>query len=118
MHELSVAQYLIEAACEAAENEGSRRITRLNVRIGALSGIVNEALQFSFDLVADGTACEAAALNLENVAVSVHCRQCDAAHELPEPWRLVCPICGAPTPDVLAGRELELVSIEIETDAD
>ena len=62
MHELSIAQSLIELACEAALREGGDRIERLNLRIGQLSGVVREALEFSFALAAEGTACEGAAV--------------------------------------------------------
>ena len=117
MHELSIAQCLIESACEAAAEEDAARVTRLVARIGALSGVVEEALRFSFGLAAEGTACEGAALEIVNVPVSVHCPLCDEARKLADPWHFVCPTCGTPTPEVLAGRELELVSIEIETHA-
>ncbi|HVA49960.1 MAG TPA: hydrogenase maturation nickel metallochaperone HypA [Pirellulales bacterium] len=117
MHELSIAQCLVDAACEAAEREDARRVTRLVARIGVLSGVVKEALRFSFDLAAEGTACEGAALEIEDVPVSVLCPRCDAPRELPDCWHFVCPACGTPTPDVVTGRELELVSVEIETHA-
>lgn len=117
MHELSIAQCLIDTACEAAAEEHSAQVTRLVARIGALSGVVEEALRFSFGLAAEGTACEGAALEIVSVAVSVHCPRCDEARELADCWHFVCPTCGAATPEVLTGRELELVSIEIETHA-
>lgn len=117
MHELSIAQCLIETACEAASEEGATQVTRLAARIGALSGVVEEALRFSFGLAAEGTACEGATLEIVKVPVSVHCPSCDEARELADAWHFVCPMCGAPTPEVLTGRELELVSIEIESHA-
>ena len=55
MHELSIAQSLIDVACEAAEREGANRVTRLTARIGVLSGVVKECLLFSFGLAAEGT---------------------------------------------------------------
>lgn len=117
MHELSIAQSLIDAACEAAADEGSVRVTRLAVRIGLMSGVVPEALQFSFGLAAEGTACEGAVLEVEAVRVQVFCSQCDAPRTLPDGFVLSCPACGAPAPQIIAGRELELVSLEVTDDA-
>ncbi|HET6879742.1 MAG TPA: hydrogenase maturation nickel metallochaperone HypA [Pirellulales bacterium] len=116
MHELSIAQCLIDSACEAAARGNARRVTRLVARIGMLSGVVEEALRFSFGLAAEGTACAGAALDVEKVPVTVMCPTCDCPRELAEAWHFACPVCGTPTTDVLTGRELDLISIEIETD--
>lgn len=116
MHELSIAQCLIESACEAAAAEGARRVTRLSTRIGALSGVVEEALRFSFQLAAEGTLCEGAVLEIEYVPITVHCANCDAPRTLADSCTFVCPVCGAATPKVLSGRELDLVSLEIVAD--
>ncbi len=116
MHELSIAQALIEIASEAAARDGARRVLRLAARIGVLSGIVKESLFFCFELAAEGTLCEGAALDVEDVQVTVMCPQCNAARELPAAnrFRLVCPACGGETPKILHGQELELASIEVE----
>jgi hydrogenase nickel incorporation protein HypA/HybF len=113
VHELSIAQYLIESACDAAAAESAQRVTRLSVRIGAMSGVVHEALQFSFSLAAEGTLCDGALLEIEDVPVTVHCPNCDRSQTLADCWSLVCPTCGTSTPQLLTGRELDLVSIEI-----
>lgn len=121
MHELSIAQSLIEAASEAATGEssdlelGTARVTKLNVRIGLLAGVVKEALLFSFQLAAEGTLCDSAELLIEEVPVSVHCRQCRQTKQTKGAYQLACPDCGTPSGEIVAGQELELVSIEIET---
>jgi hydrogenase nickel incorporation protein HypA/HybF len=117
VHELSIAQCMIDSACEAATGENAGRVTRLVTRIGVLSGVVKEALRFSFDLAAEGTACEGAVLDIDDVSVSVFCPRCDGPRNLSDVWHFVCPDCGTPTPEVLTGRELELVTVEIETHA-
>lgn len=113
MHELSIAQCLIESACEAAAAEGAGRVLRVCTRIGALSGVVKEALRFSFELAAEGTLCEGAILEIEDVPITVHCVHCDAARSLSDGWNFICPVCGTATPEVLTGRELDLISVEI-----
>lgn len=113
MHELSIAQYLIESASDAAAAEGAQRVTRLVTRIGALSGVVKEALRFSFDLAAEGTACEGAVLEIEDVPATVECPHCDRQQTLADCWAFVCPVCGTATPKLLTGRDLDLISVEI-----
>ncbi len=113
MHELSIAQSLIEVACDAATENAAKRITKLRLRIGRMAGVVEEALRFSFDLAAEGTACEGAALDIEDVAVSVMCPACNGAKVLEDCYALMCPTCQTPTSQILTGQELELVSLEV-----
>lgn len=117
MHELSLAMSLIDAACEEAGRLGDVRIEALHLRLGALSGVVREALEFSFDLAAEGTAIEGARLQIEEVPVIVFCPACRAERELPGLQSFRCPVCAAETPDVVRGRELELIGLELAEEA-
>lgn len=118
MHELSIAMSLIDAACEEAERLGNVRVEALHLRLGALSGVVRDALEFSFDLAAAGTAIEGARLQIEEVPVTVLCNSCSAERELPSLQSFRCPVCGTETPDVVRGRELELVSMAVMDEAE
>ena len=115
MHELSIAESLIDLACEAADREQAPRVIRLQVRIGAIAGVVKEALIFSFELAAEGTACAGAELEIDDVPLTVHCPQCERTQTLHDTWNLSCPECGTPTPAVLTGRELELAAVEVDS---
>ena len=115
MHELSIAQSLVELACEASAREKADRVRSLHVRIGAISGVVSEALRFSFDLVAEGTCCEGATLEIEDVELTAMCAVCCEVQVLPDISHLVCPTCGTPTYDILTGRELDLISLEVDS---
>ena len=116
MHELSIAQSMIDVACEAATREGCNHVRKLRARIGLLSGVATRALQFSFDLAAEGTACEGAVLEIEDVPVTVMCPRCNGAQELQVVYAFCCPVCGTPTPQILTGRELEVVCVELADD--
>lgn len=113
MHELSIAVSLIDAACEQAARLGDVRVAALHVRLGRLSGVVREALEFSFDLAAADTAIAGARLQIEEVAVAVLCPACGCERQLDSVQHFHCPVCGAPTPEVVRGRELELVAMEV-----
>ncbi|MFV2068784.1 MAG: hydrogenase maturation nickel metallochaperone HypA [Pirellulales bacterium] len=113
MHELSIAHSMIELACETAQQHGAERVVKLRVRIGRLAGVVEDALRFSFGLAAEQTACQGAALEIEDVPVTVLCPDCGEPKVLAEIYRFRCPTCGTPTPKILGGQELELVSVEV-----
>jgi hydrogenase nickel incorporation protein HypA/HybF len=112
MHELSIAISLVELASEEAVRQGDVRVAALRVRIGRLSGVVSEALRFSFDLAAEGTAIEGARLDIEHVPIRVQCGRCDVTSDLSGMWPLACPICHAPA-TLIGGREIELTSMEV-----
>ena len=114
MHELSIALSLVESADAAARDAGARRVTGVHLRVGALSGVVTEALRFSFGVAAQGTLLEGAELTVEELPVVVHCPRCDADVELPSVQRFRCPVCDTPAGALVQGRELELTSLEIE----
>jgi hydrogenase nickel incorporation protein HypA/HybF len=113
MHELSIAVSLIEVATEEARRLGGVRVEALHLRLGPLSGVVREALLFSFELAAEGTPIEGARLEIEEVPVVVFCPACGEERELPSLQNFQCPICKMPTPDVIRGRELELTALEV-----
>lgn len=117
MHELSIALCVVDEACQAADRSGGVRVTKVMLRVGALAGIVEEALRFSFEAATEGTACQGAALEIERVDLRVMCTRCQQPRTITGGLVLICPECGSPAPEILAGQELELVSLEIETHA-
>ncbi len=112
MHELGIAQQLLETTLDAARREGAARVDVVRVRIGALSGVVEEALRFAFESLIDGTPAASARLEIETVPVRCYCATCDTEFAA-APLDYVCPACGAPSGEVRSGRELNLVSIEV-----
>ncbi len=113
MHELSVALSLIQLADDAARQAGASRVLALHVRIGALAGVVPDALRFSFDIAAEGTLVAGARLEIEEVPVRIFCDLCAAEADLPNPQSFVCPICQQPAMRMVQGRELQLISLEV-----
>jgi hydrogenase nickel incorporation protein HypA/HybF len=112
MHELSIALSILDLAEEEAERRGAR-VLAIHLSLGPLSGVVPEALASAFELAREGTALAGAELVVEAVPVEVYCSLCDAAKTLPSFQDLRCPCCGAATPEVLRGRELEVTALEI-----
>lgn len=111
MHELSIAQFMVEEASRAAGSVGARTVRSVTARIGVLAGVVPQALVFSWDIAAEGTICAGSSLLIDEVPIRVRCPQDGQVHTLSQP-RFRCPVCDAPTTDLVSGRELELASLE------
>lgn len=116
MHELSIAMSLVDVASEEAERRGVI-VDAVHIRLGPLSGVVKEALNFSFDVAAAGSAIEGARLIIEDVPLTARCEQCDAERIIASPQHLRCPVCNTPTPEIVRGGELELFALEIRENA-
>jgi hydrogenase nickel incorporation protein HypA/HybF len=85
------------------------------LRLGALAGVVADALRSSYELAREGTPLEGAELVVEEVPVVAYCPACAAERVPPSALDLCCPVCAAPMPQVVRGRELEVVALEIES---
>jgi hydrogenase nickel incorporation protein HypA/HybF len=114
MHELSIALGIVDVAAEEAARRAGGRVAAVHLRLGRLSGVVPDALRSAFELARENSPLAAAELVIEEVPVAAHCPACAAERAVPFP-ELVCPTCGTPTPEVVRGRELEVVALEIET---
>lgn len=113
MHELSITQSLLEIALRHAERAGARRIVRLNLVIGELSSIVDDSVQFYWDIVSQGTIAEGATLHFDRVVATLRCRGC--SHTFPLDGRdYACPACGGREVVAVGGDDFRLESIEVE----
>ena len=113
MHELSIMDSALNLALDQAQKAGASRVYAIRLRIGAMSGVVPDALQFAFEALAPGTLAEGAALQIEHVPALFWCATC--TREFPSDDLLAeCPGCHRPSGDLRAGREMELASLEIE----
>ena len=113
MHELSIAMSIIEGASQEALNRGAAEVHAVHLKLGALSGVVKDALLFSYGLACEGTLLEGSQLIIEEVPVVVYCPNCEAEKTLDSIQRFCCPACGSLTPDIVSGKQLDLVAIEI-----
>ncbi|MEO1087976.1 MAG: hydrogenase maturation nickel metallochaperone HypA [Acidobacteriota bacterium] len=116
MHELSIAHSLVELAEAAVGVEGARAVKSLNLAVGALSCVSPDALEYCFELASQGSRLEGARLSFHRLPVVIRCAPCGRDVELPGIQSFHCPSCDTPSSDVRQGRELEIVSLEIETD--
>src|SRR5262245_42150791 len=115
MHELSIALSILQLAAEEVERQGGGNVTAVHLRLGPLSGVVQKALRSAYDLAREGSSLSEAELVIEEVPLVVYCLACSVERTLDTAQQLRCPACGAPTPEVVRGRELEVVALEIES---
>ncbi len=108
MHELSIAESVVEAVLERT---GDTQVTCVRLTVGKLSGVVPDALMFCFELATTGTALEGATLEIVEVSGQAHCRSCDTKFQKDD-LILLCE-CGSADVEVVSGRELSVNSVEV-----
>jgi hydrogenase nickel incorporation protein HypA/HybF len=114
MHELSIATSMIEMAAEEGARRNGARVVAVHLKLGRLSGVVKDALLFSWDVACEDTPLAGARLVIEESPVVVYCPTCREDQTLTAEQWLACPQCGTPTPEVVQGNELEVVALEIQ----
>jgi hydrogenase nickel incorporation protein HypA/HybF len=110
MHELALAEALVAIA---EQHACGSRVARVELEVGRLRQVVPNALAFSFELVAQGTAVEGAELAIDEVPARVDCRACGARTDL-DGFPLACGRCGALDVNVASGEQFRVVALELE----
>ncbi|MGB7922565.1 MAG: hydrogenase maturation nickel metallochaperone HypA [Pyrinomonadaceae bacterium] len=114
MHELSIALSMVEMAADEAARRGGVRVHAIHLKLGQLSGVVKDALLFSYTVACQGTSLEGSQLVIEEIPVVVYCPTCRAETALASLQRFCCPACGTLTSEIVQGKELEVVALEIQ----
>ncbi len=113
MHELSIALSIVEGAEEEASRQGGGHVCSVHLKLGPLSGVVKEALLFSYDLACEGTSLEGSNLIIEDIPVRLDCERCGRERDAVSIQCLQCAECGLPG-RVVSGTELEMFALEIQ----
>ena len=113
MHELSIAMSIVDLAREEAESRGALGVDVVYLKLGPLSGVVKEALIFSYEAACHQTLLEGSKLIIEEVRIIANCPTCRRPRRIQSVQRLCCAECGTPTPEILEGRELMVTALEL-----
>ena len=113
VHELSIMQSALNMALDQAQQAGAVRVHTIRLRIGALSGVVPDALEFAFEVLTPGTLAEGSKLAIERVPARFWCRTCTQEFQSDDMFA-ECPSCHMVSGELRAGREMELASLEID----
>ena len=113
MHELGITQSILSIALEKANEAQARKITKINLIIGELSGVVDDCVQFYFDLLSKDTIAAEASLSFERTPNKLQCRNCATIFS-PNNLDWTCPNCHEANVEIISGRECRVDSIEVE----
>jgi hydrogenase nickel incorporation protein HypA/HybF len=112
---MSIALGVLEVAAEEAERHGHARVIAIHLKLGPLSGVVREALLSAFELARECSPLPNAALVIEDCPIVVNCVTCAAERPVACIQLMSCAVCGTPAGRIIAGRELEVVALELES---
>jgi hydrogenase nickel incorporation protein HypA/HybF len=113
MHELSIAMSIVELAEEEVERLGVH-VNAVHWKLGALSGVVKEALLSCYEMACENTPLQGSRLLVEDVPVAIFCPRCQAQRPLSSMQMFCCQECGTPCSEIVQGKELEVVALEIQ----
>ncbi len=114
MHELAITESILKIATDYAQKAGAARVTDLYLVIGRLSSLVDDSVQFYWDIISQDTICAKAQLHFERIPAKILCLDCSNQYVLSDELS-ACPNCGSPKIKVISGEEFSLNSIGIET---
>jgi hydrogenase nickel incorporation protein HypA/HybF len=116
MHELAIAESIVEAVRAKAAECSAARVTNVRLKIGEASGIVTDSLTFCFEMVASLDPILAGSqLSIDTVPHRAWCRHCAAEFPVTN-FVARCPTCGEWSSEVISGTELQILDMEIENE--
>lgn len=113
MHELAVTEEILSLALSYAEKNDANKVTRICLKVGEMTQIVDDCIKFYFDAISRETIASGAQIDIEKLPLKAKCSSCDVIYQV-ENLDFSCPLCSIVNSDVVSGKELCLESIEIE----
>lgn len=113
MHEMSVAQNIVDIVRQYVPDGQAARVAAVRVRVGSLSGIVTDSLDFCFSAIVADTPLGRARLDIERITAACECQDCGARFE-PEYLIFLCPMCGGGRARLTSGHELQVEAVELD----
>lgn len=113
MHELSIAENIVEIIHQHVEKDRLMDVRSVRVKVGAYSGVVADSLEFSYQAITTATELEYSFLVLERIPFVVECLDCTQRSENDD-GVTQCPMCESFNTKIVSGRELQVIDIELE----
>ena len=105
MHELAICESVLRRGLAVAASQSIHNVARIALRIGPLAGVEPDLVRLAFPIVAAGTACATAALDIEIAPIEVRCQICDSTSSV-RPSRRLCATCGTWRVNLVSGEEI------------
>lgn len=115
MHELPATRGMLEVALDAGREAGAVRIREIHLVVGELTSMVDDSVQFYFDIIARGTMAEGARLVFRREPALLRCHACGHREEVVPPLRPSCPACDSLRLEVTGGQAFRVDSLDVET---
>jgi hydrogenase nickel incorporation protein HypA/HybF len=114
VHELAVTQNLLDTVLNEAKTARAKKVTRVNLIIGELSGVASDSVQFYFDILKKDTTAGEATIDFKPVPAQLKCRDCQTDFHPQDEAIWLCPDCGSYSIEIIEGRDCYIESIEVE----
>jgi len=112
MHEISLAQDIVDLVKENLPKDVVVNVTKVRIKIGELSSVIPESLEFCFGIIAKDTPLEVAKLEIEEISIIVKCNNCSAEFSA-DSFCFICPECNSSDVEIIQGNEFNVVDFEI-----
>ncbi len=113
MHELGIMTGVMEAVDQSARQAGALKVLKVTLSIGEMTEAIDDSLRFAFEVLTEGTISEGAELVINMVKPKSRCLDCGNEYEH-DRFHMACPACGSFATELLAGRDLQIDSIEVD----
>lgn len=113
MHEMSIAQSILDIVQQEMERHGATRVSVIRLVVGEFTAVVPESLTFCFEIITKDTPLEGVKVELEQIPLTGRCRACGREFPIVE-YRFICPDCASDQVEAVSGKELFIKEIEAE----
>jgi hydrogenase nickel incorporation protein HypA/HybF len=117
MHELGIAQNILDIVRQSVPEGQAPDVRFVRIRVGQLSGVIPDSLDFCFSTLVGETKMHQASLAIEQVPTTSRCKECGHQFQV-EDMAFVCPACKSTDLELIGGRELQVVEIELIDEKD
>ena len=116
MHELGIMTGVMDAVTTSAQQAGATRVLKVSLSVGEMTEAIEDALRFAFEALSEQqeyALCAGAELDIAMVRPRSRCLECGAEYDH-DRFHMLCPECGSFATELVAGRELQIDSIEVD----
>ena len=117
MHELGIMTGIMEAVDASARDAGADKVLKISLSIGVMTEVIEDALRFAFEALSEGTLSQGAELEIAVIQPRSQCLECEAEYGH-DRFHMLCPECGSFATKLIAGREMQIDSIEVDIPED
>ncbi|MGE0758310.1 MAG: hydrogenase maturation nickel metallochaperone HypA [Pirellulaceae bacterium] len=114
MHELSLALNILDILQEQPACRAAAKVVAVHIQVGALSGVVKDALVSAYEIAREGTPYAGSRLKVTELPVRIRCAVCRREQPARSESLLCCAVCGEPATAITQGQELDVTHVEIE----